>query len=63
LLNPSSVERAASAAGFGLRNASTPRLMKVAASMGRAIRRINMVGEFPGETGCKPVSAGHTAAG
>ncbi|MDT5217438.1 MAG: hypothetical protein QOK18_5677, partial [Mycobacterium sp.] len=55
--------RAASAAGFGLRNASTPRLMKVAASMGRAIRRINMAGEFPGETGCKPVNAGHTAAG
>ena len=44
---PSIVGRAASAAGLGLRRASTPRPMKTADNMGRAIRRINMAGEFP----------------
>ncbi len=47
LLRPSSVGRAASAAGLGLRRDSTPRLMKAADNIGRAIRRINMSQEFP----------------
>ena len=54
LLRPSSVGRAASAAGLGLRRASTPRLMKTADNIGRAIRRINMGQEFPGPAGRKP---------
>jgi hypothetical protein len=32
---------------LGLRRASIPRLMKIAESIGRAIRRINMGPEFP----------------
>jgi hypothetical protein len=54
LLRPSSVARAASAAGLGLRRASMPRLMKTADNIGRAIRLINMGPEFPRPTGRKP---------
>ena len=53
LLRPSSVGRAASAAGLGLRRASTPRLMNTADNIGRAIRRINMGPVFPGPAGRK----------
>jgi hypothetical protein len=47
LLRPSRVGRAAAAAGLGLRRASTPRPMKTADNMGRAIRRTNMADGSP----------------
>lgn len=53
---PSTVGFAASAAGLGLSNESTPWLMNTADNMGRAILRINMVGEFPGYPAHKPAS-------
>jgi hypothetical protein len=39
---------------LGLRSASMPRLMKAAANIGRAIRRINMDHGFPGQQLHKP---------